>query len=88
MVHTTLLHCTTRCYTSFDETGVWRIKLQSSGEEYTWDGKPSKHQIMGWRAVSAAELQGNGLPKWTLPGTRYATGVARSFFTDTDMPWY
>ena len=37
-----------------------RKKENSSGEEDVWKHFLSEHQIRGWRAVSAAGLQGNG----------------------------
>ena len=32
-----------------------------SGEEYTREDQPPEHNTRGWRAVSAAGLQGKGL---------------------------
>ena len=48
-------------------TGVF----YTPGEEDTWKDRLSKHQIRGWRAVSAEELQGEGSHKRSV------------FFTDT-----
>ena len=38
-------------------------KKHSSGEEDGWEKHRSKHQIRGWKAVSAAVLQGRGCHK-------------------------
>ena len=43
------------------------VKKHSSGEEDRWEEKLSEHKIRGRIAVSAAELQGKGLPKWLKP---------------------
>ena len=55
--------CSYRC--------LW--KEHSFGEEDPWADKPSECQIGGWRAVSAAGLQGKGSPK------------KNTFFKDTGM---
>ena len=38
-------------------------KKHTSGDEDVWEDKLSGHRIRGWRAVSAAGLQGKGLPE-------------------------
>ena len=48
----------------------------SSGEEDPWEDDLSEHQIRGRRAVSAAGLQGEGLPERNL------------FVTDTGIIWH
>ena len=39
------------------------VKKHSSKEEYMWENQFPKHQIRGWRAVSAGGLQGKGCHK-------------------------
>ena len=39
------------------------VEKHSSGEEDTWEHEPSERQITGWRAASAAGLQGKGWRK-------------------------
>ena len=48
----------------------------SSGEEDPWENQPEKHQIEGWKGVSAAGLQGKGSPKRSV------------FFTDTGIGYF
>ena len=56
------------------------VKNHSSEAEYGWTNELSKHQIMGWRAVSAAGLQGKGWHKRSVfsqtPLERYETRIA------------
>ena len=54
-------------------TGVCEQK-HFSGEEDVWEDKLSEHLIRGWRAISAAGLQGKG---------SYKRNV---FFTEARMP--
>ena len=49
------------------------VKEHSSKEEYPWGIQFEKHQIRGWRALSAAVLQGRG------------TSKRNDLFTDTGM---
>ena len=66
---------TRRCksYGSDVSSEVWRmlcmllsevmpvlVKKHSSGEEDPWGNQLDKHQIRGWRGVSAAWFQGKG----------------------------
>ena len=39
------------------------VKKHSSGEEGTWDNELDKYKFRGWRAVSAAVLQGKASHK-------------------------
>ena len=51
------------------------VKKHSSGEEDTWAYCLQKHQIRGWRAISAVGLQGKVWRKRNV------------YFTDTGMSW-
>ena len=50
---------------------LWLEFMPGSGKAYSlgedaWEGKPSEHQMQGWRAASAAGSRGQGLRKRSL----------------------
>ena len=51
-------------------------KRHSWREEHPWEGELAEHQIRGWRALSAAELQGKGSRKGMCFCHRHQRGAA------------